>query len=102
MRIIFAELSRLYNREHDKGPETFFTVIESLINHNCKFQLSVLGEQYEEIPAVFNEFKPKLEAYPDCTLLDWGFVSKKRFYEVLSSAHVVVSTALHEFYGVSM
>lgn len=101
MRIV-AHLIVFTFREHDKGPESFFRVIETLIEHGCKFQLSVLGEQYQEIPAVFSEIKPKLKAYPDCTLLDWGFVSKSRFYEILSRAHVVVSTALHEFYGVSM
>lgn len=89
-------------REHDKDPETFFRVIESLMDQNCKFELSVLGEQYQEVPMVFKEIKPKLDAYSGCTVRDWGFVSKKRFHEVLSSAHVVVSTALHEFYGVSM
>jgi hypothetical protein len=35
-------------------------------------------------------------------VLDWGWVNRDRYVDLLSSAHVVVSTADHEFFGVSM
>ena len=35
-------------------------------------------------------------------VLDWGWVNRDRYIDLLSSAHVVVSTADHEFFGVSM
>lgn len=90
-------------REHDKGPETFFQVLEALIDRGAKFQLSVLGQHYSEIPEIFTNSKTKLESRKDlCEILNWGYLSREDFVSVLSSAHVVVSTALHEFFGVSM
>jgi len=88
--------------EHDKGPEAFFRIINVLLERQCKFDLSVLGEQYSEVPPIFEESKTRLEASELCTILNWGFVSRTKFIETLSSAHVVVSTAIHEFFGVSM
>ncbi|XP_032783089.1 glycosyltransferase-like domain-containing protein 1 isoform X1 [Daphnia magna] len=88
--------------EHDKGPEKFFMVIDALIEKGCKFRLSVLGEQFQQIPLIFDEKKLKYEACNNCQVLDWGWVNRGRYVELLSSAHVVVSTSDHEFYGVSM
>ena len=74
-----------------------------LIEKGCQFDISVLGEQYSEVPSIFNEFKTKCESLnSNCRIVDWGYVTRGRYIEVLSSAHVVVSTALHEFFGVSM
>ena len=89
-------------REHDKGPETFFKVIDVILERKCKFHLSVLGEQYSEVPLIFEQSKLRLEASEFCQILNWGFVSREKFIETLSLAHVVVSTAIHEFFGVSM
>lgn len=95
-------LKGFYFREHDKAPEKFFTAIDALIEKGCSFRLSVLGEQFSEVPPIFDESRLKYEASSFCDILDWGFVTRDRFLQVLSSAHVVVSTALHEFFGVSM
>ena len=92
----------IFQREHDKGPETFFAMIDALCEKGCRFRLSVVGEQFSEIPAVFEESRLRYEKNENCEILDWGFVSRERFMQILSSAHVVVSTALHEFFGVSM
>lgn len=52
---------------------------------------------------MFEEARRRLEgAGPAVRIVDWGYVSRQRFIETLSKAHVVVSTALHEFFGVSM
>ncbi|XP_046457036.1 glycosyltransferase-like domain-containing protein 1 isoform X1 [Daphnia pulex] len=93
--------------EHDKGPEKFFLVIDALIAKGCNFRLSVLGEQFQQIPSIFSEKKSQyqnMENQGEKTIqvLDWGWVNRDRYVDVLSSAHVVVSTADHEFFGVSM
>ena len=36
-------------------------------------------------------------------IIEWGYQeSKKKYYQVLASGHIVVSTAIHEFFGVAM
>jgi len=85
--------------EHDKDPDTFCRVVIKLHEENCDFVLSLLGEVFDEIPEIFHEVKVKLED----KIGVFGFVpSKQKYFELLNTADVVVSTALHEFYGVSM
>jgi len=85
--------------EHDKDPDTFCRIIIKLHEENHDFSLSILGEIFNEVPDVFEEVKVKLKD----KIKVFGFVpSKQEYYTLLSSADVVVSTALHEFYGVSM
>jgi glycosyltransferase involved in cell wall biosynthesis len=84
--------------EHDKDPETFFQAIDRLHRYGAGFQLSVLGEHFREWPAVFDEARQR---YSD-RILNWGFVANRSEYEsVLYQADVFVSTACHEFFGLS-
>ncbi|OQR66576.1 glycosyltransferase domain-containing protein 1-like [Tropilaelaps mercedesae] len=62
--------------EHDKGPEEFFTV-----------------------PEVFE----KARTYFSSNIVHWGFASTKdEFLQLLRRSDIVISTALHEFYGVAV
>ncbi|KAJ9598458.1 hypothetical protein L9F63_010854 [Diploptera punctata] len=65
----------------------------------CNFQVSVLGESYSQVPAIFQEAYTRLGSH----IINWGHQeTKHKYYEILASSHVVVSTAKHEFYGVAM
>lgn len=87
--------------EHDKDPETFFSVILELHEiHSLKFSLIILGQSYGEAPSIFSEILTKL---PSDYIRHWGFAPSKTEYEqLLSEGDVVVSTAQHEFFGVAM
>lgn len=116
--------------EWDKGPELFFKALFKLIGAKESasslpistsdsalvavdaspqdstssirfppFHLSIIGESFGEVPPEFEQAKPLLAPY----LLHWGYLeSKTAYWNVLRNADIVVSTALHEFFGVSV
>ena len=84
--------------EFDKNPELFVDVLFRLVADGGQFLVSFLGETFSDVPDVFARAK---EVIGD-RILHWGHLeTKEEYYEVLSSGHVVVSTALHEFFGVA-
>jgi hypothetical protein len=87
--------------EHDKDPETFFSVIFELYEtHSLEFSLIILGQSYGECPTIFSEMLTKL---PSNYIRHCGFAPTKSEYEqLLMEGDVVVSTAQHEFFGVAM
>ncbi|XP_066982587.1 uncharacterized protein [Macrobrachium rosenbergii] len=85
--------------EHDKDPDTMFQVLYQLVEAGLNFRLSVLGQSYSENPPVFAEARQRLANY----ITHWGYAeNKEKYWEVLHTGDVVVSTAHHEFFGVAM
>ncbi|XP_033761796.1 glycosyltransferase-like domain-containing protein 1 [Pecten maximus] len=85
--------------EHDKDPETFFSALFQLQEAGLDFRVSVMGEQFTDNPEIFSVARERLSS----NIVAWGYQEKKEdFYKILSEADVAVSTALHEFFGVSM
>ncbi|MBN2591385.1 MAG: DUF3524 domain-containing protein [Sedimentisphaerales bacterium] len=85
--------------EHDKNPEDFFKALKILKSKNVEFKISVIGQSFRDIPGVFKtaeeDFKNNIE--------HWGYQKTRLEYEsILSNADVVVSTANHEFFGISI
>lgn len=85
--------------EFDKGPEEFFETLLKLKKDNFRFQLSILGESFTDVPDIFNKVKTDLKD----EIRHFGFLdSKEEYFNILQCSHVVVSTARHEFFGVSV
>ena len=85
--------------EHDKNPEDFFSSLQSLITSGQEFKVSVLGQTYRKVPNIFQDFQSANPGY----IAQWGpLSSKKEYLDHLQTCDVIVSTALHEFYGVAM
>lgn len=84
--------------EHDKNPDDFFTAVMSLKDRGIQFRVSVIGEQFREVPEVFERARRHLADHID----RWGYQQTRADYEAaLLDADVFVSTASHEFFGLS-
>ncbi len=85
--------------EHDKNPEEFFAALLHLKEQKIPFELMVLGQSFKTQPDVFGEAKSKLSKH----ITHWGHVKDRKAYEaLLYRADFVVSTAVHEFFGLSV
>jgi glycosyltransferase involved in cell wall biosynthesis len=94
MRILWAA-----RWEHDKNPEDFFKALEILKTKNISFKISVIGQSFQDRPEVFDWAYSKFQDYIDY----WGYQQTREDYErALCEADVVVSTANHEFFGISI
>lgn len=82
--------------EHDKAPQDFFEALAILKKQGVAFRISVIGEQFREVPEVFARAR---QDFADC-IDRWGYQDSRAQYEAaLSEADVFVSTARHEFFG---
>lgn len=87
--------------EHDKGPEGLLAAVKFLVQNTQDFTLHVVGQQFRQCPESFNELKSLLEN--SGTLGRWGFVeSRAEYNQLLVESDAVISTALHDFQGLSV
>jgi glycosyltransferase involved in cell wall biosynthesis len=85
--------------EHDKNPEAFFAAIERLEKRGADFRLSVIGEQFRDVPPVFAAARKQFAHRID----DWGYLqSREDFIAAITNVDVIVSTARHEFFGIAV
>jgi len=85
--------------EYDKNPKLMFEALRILKARKIKFRLSVIGEQFKNIPDVFHSARLEFSDFID----RWGYQQDRHHYEAaLLEADVFVSTADHEFFGISV
>lgn len=87
--------------EYDKGPERLLLLVNELLTFGVKFRLHVVGQQFRQQPKAFEQLNAKLRA-ADCGG-QWGYVeSENEYRQLLRRCHIVLSTALHDFQGLSV
>lgn len=85
--------------EYDKRPDLFFDLLYELADRDIDFRVAVAGENYRNQPAEFEEARTRLGAH----VVHWGYVESALAYRaLLHRADVVISTADHEFFGISV
>ena len=85
--------------EYDKAPERMLAALFELHEAGIDFTAHVVGQQFRQQPAVFAEMYPRLQQH----IGEWGMLESARDYKaLLQGAHVVLSTALHEFQGLAV
>ncbi|GAA3963138.1 tRNA-queuosine alpha-mannosyltransferase domain-containing protein [Allohahella marinimesophila] len=85
--------------EYDKGPERLLRFLQRLDALSVPFSLSVVGERFRSQPKVFDEIYREFSS----RVVYWGFLASREEYDrLLGSADIVISTAIHDFQGLSM
>jgi glycosyltransferase involved in cell wall biosynthesis len=85
--------------EYDKDPHTFFEAIYTLDREGLDFGLALLGESFRNQPEEFLEARERL---PE-RIIHFGYAEDFAAYaRLLWQSDVVVSTALHDFFGAAV
>ncbi len=85
--------------EYDKAPDRLLLMLDALVAAGQDFRLSVVGEQFRNQPEAFNLIR---ERYRE-RIVNWGYLESRADYDrLLTEADVVISTALHDFQGLSV
>lgn len=84
--------------EYDKQPEVFFDAINKLEIAGVDFRLHVMGQSFREIPGCFNVAAHRFED----KIITWGHQPSEQYNKILDQADIVVSTAIHDFQGLSL
>ena len=84
--------------EHDKGPDDLLAIVELLVDADTDFSIAMCGEVFVSVPPTFAAV---VELLGD-RLVHQGWATRDRYVELLSSASVVLSTAVQEFFGIGV
>ena len=85
--------------EYDKAPERLFSALLRLRETGADFKVHVVGQQFRKSPIIFDQIRDELSGY----IGEWGYIEDiNRYREIISESHVVVSTSLHDFQGLSI
>jgi len=84
--------------EYDKQPQVLFDALILLQQAGVPFKLHLLGQSFRKIPECFAKAKAQLAEH----IATWGYQPNEKYQQILHSADIVVSTAIHDFQGLSM
>ncbi|MBN1648952.1 MAG: DUF3524 domain-containing protein [Spirochaetales bacterium] len=85
--------------EFDKQPDVFFRAIDRLAREGINFRLSLLGENFQTVPA---EFKTARKCH-ESRITHYGWLeSRSEYFAALRKGSIVVSTAIQENFGISI
>ncbi len=84
--------------EYDKDPATLFRVLEGLAAEGVPFRLAVCGQRFRKAPECF----ARAEVVLADRIESWGPLPPDEYWALLGRAQVVLSTAIHEFFGIAV
>lgn len=85
--------------EYDKRPDRFFRLLYRLRDAGIPFRLAVAGKNFRNVPQEFEKARSQLAD----RIIHWGYVETYGAYvSLMRKAKLVVSTAVHEFFGISI
>jgi glycosyltransferase involved in cell wall biosynthesis len=89
--------------EYDKNPGDFFAALYALADRGLAFEVAILGEHFVRVPPEFEEARVRLGDRPGGRIAQFGYAESYADYaRWLWQADIVVSTAIHEFFGAAV
>lgn len=86
--------------EYDKAPDRLLEILK-VLPKDLPLCFHVVGQRFRQCPQVMDEIKALLEARS--WLGEWGYIDDRFAYmNLLARCDVVLSTALHDFQGLSV
>lgn len=85
--------------EYDKRPDIFFNLLYRIEEAGIDFRLAVAGENFRNVPEEFEQARLRLAD----KIVHWGYLDSYTDYvDLLEQSDLVISTAIHEFFGISI
>ena len=85
--------------EFDKGMDALLCIADQLEQKKIPVEWLVLGQQFRKMPEAAQQFL----ARHSHSIVQSGFIeSREEYLRCLDSADIVLSTSLHEFYGIAV
>jgi glycosyltransferase involved in cell wall biosynthesis len=84
--------------EYDKDPHTFFLALDVLTEEGIDFRVALAGSNVRQMPEEFEAARERLGE----RVVHYGRADEAAYVGLLKQADVVVSTALHEFFGIAI
>ncbi|MCE5258706.1 MAG: DUF3524 domain-containing protein [Chloroflexi bacterium] len=85
--------------EYDKNPADFLAALYALEDLGCDFRAVLLGESFVQMPPEFEQARERLGR----RIIQFGYLDSRADYaRWLWQSDLVVSTALHDFFGASI
>jgi glycosyltransferase involved in cell wall biosynthesis len=87
--------------EYDKGLSQLEKIVDMLIEKKLPCKIHLLGQQFRTIPDTLKSIVEKLKENKLAGNI--GFIeSRREYFNVLKSSHIILSTSLHEFQGLAV
>lgn len=84
--------------EFDKNPAGFVAALKAVKQRDIPFKLAICGEQFHSASPLWDE---TMDYFSD-ELVHAGFAERSRYHQLLWNADLTISTAYHEFFGISL
>jgi glycosyltransferase involved in cell wall biosynthesis len=84
--------------EYDKNPDAFVAAVDALAADGLPFRLAIAGQRFTNVPPALDGARVRHAG----RLVHFGTASPDDYLGLLRRADVVVSTALHDFFGLAV
>ncbi len=84
--------------EYDKNPEAFFEALYVMADEGVPFRLALAGQEYGKRPLIFTQALERLAPQ----IVHIGHAERAEYEALMAETAVVISTAHHEFFGISI
>jgi glycosyltransferase involved in cell wall biosynthesis len=84
--------------EYDKNPTAFFRALFALHDEGIPFRVALCGQRFRRRPTEFETAVERLGT----RIIHVGYAKPARYRRLLWEATITISTAYHEFFGISV